>query len=316
MGHRTTEALNEEAAAWFARLQRPDLAAEERRAFDAWIDADPARAVAFARVEATWERAARLAAAPPAAARPPVSSGLISRRAAAAALFTVGAGGAALWWAQRDPAYATAVGERRTLVLADGSRVELNTASRLEVAFRRRLREVRLLDGEALFEVAKDAARPFVVHAGGAAVLAVGTAFNVRLRGLAVEVTVTEGVVAVSDPVRAGGAAARVTAGRAAVLRGGAAEVATVDGDDLARRTAWRQGMIELRGETLEQAVAEFNRYRTTKLVVADPRLAAIRVGGAFETDESEKFLAALRSGFGISTREGADGSVHLVSAA
>lgn len=313
MAPRTTEALNQEAAAWFARLQRPDLADEDRRAFDAWIDAEPARAVAYARVEATWERAERLAAAPVAAPKAGAAlSPVITRRVAAAALFAVGAGGAALWYSRRAPVYATAVGERRTLVLEDGSRVELNTASKLEVAFRRELREVRLLDGEALFEVAKDARRPFVVRAAGASVRAVGTAFNVRLRGPAVEVTVTEGVVAVSKP---DAAPARVAAGRAAVVRKGAVQVAAIESDDVARRTAWRQGLIELRGETLEQAVAEFNRYRTTKLVVADPKLAAIRVGGAFETDESEKFLAALRSGFGVSTREGADGSVYLVAA-
>jgi transmembrane sensor len=99
-------------------------------------------------------------------------------------------------------------------------------------------------------------------------------------------------------------------------VRRGAVAVAPLDQDALQRRVAWRVGVIELRGETLEQAVAEFNRYRTAKLVVADPRLAAIRVGGSFETDESEKFLAALRSGFGVSTREGADGAVYLVSAA
>jgi len=304
---------------WFARLQRPDAAAEERRAFDAWIDADPARAVAYARVEATWDRAGRLAAAPIAAspAKPPALPPMLTRRAAAAALLALGAGGAALWYARRSPVYETAVGERRTLVLQDGSRVELNTASRLQVVFRREVREVRLLAGEALFDVAKDASRPFVVRAGGTAVRAIGTVFNVRLRGPAVEVTVTEGVVAVGRPdapITAAGA--RVAAGRAAVVRKGAVQVAAVEAEDIARRTAWRQGMIELRGETLEEAVAEFNRYRTSRLVIADPRLAAIRVGGAIETGESEKFLAALRSGFGVSTRQGADGSVYLLPSA
>ena len=320
MAHRTTEALNEDAAAWFSRLQRVDLAPEERRAFDTWIDADPAHAVAYARVEATWDRAERLAASPPARTGPDrfaMLSAPMSRRAAAAALLTVGAGGMALWLKRREPVYETAVGERRTVALPDGSRVDLNTASKVRVAFGRDIREVRLLAGEALFEVAKDAARPFVVRAGDAAVRAVGTAFNVRLRGQAVEVTVTEGVVAVADRSAAERPPpARVPAGRAAIVRRGAVAVAPLDNDALQRRIAWRVGVIELRGETLGQAVAEFNRYRTAKLVLADPRLAAIRVGGTFETDESEKFLAALRSGFGVSTREGADGAVYLVSAA
>jgi len=318
MARRATEALNEDAAAWFARLQRADLAPEERRAFDAWIDADPARAVAYARVEATWDRAGRLAAAPPARTAPDraMPGALMSRRAAAAALLAVGAGGAALWWTTREPVYETAVGERRTIALPDGSRIDLNTASRAQVAFGRDFREVRLLAGEALFEVAKDPSRPFVVRAGNAAVRAVGTAFNVRLRDGAAEVTVTEGVVAVADrSAVARPAPVRIGAGRAAVVRRGAVAVSTVDRDTVQRRIAWRVGMIELRGETLEQAVAEFNRYRAGKLVVADPRLAAIRVGGTFETDESDKFLTALRSGFGVSTREGADGAVYLVPA-
>jgi transmembrane sensor len=183
---------------------------------------------------------------------------------------------------------------------------------------------VRLEGGEALFQVAKDAARPFVVHAGNASVRAVGTEFNVRMRERhVVEVTVTEGVVAVDgSPANPGTAddpatapVRKVAAGEGAMLGVGAVASLALDAESLEQRIAWRRDVIELRGETLEQAVAEFNRYRPEPLVLGDPRIGSIRVGGTFATDESAKFLDALQTGFGIKAVEGAQGRVYLVSA-
>lgn len=322
--------LTVQAAGWLSRRQRGPLPPAEQRAFDDWLDASPHHAVAYARVEATWERAQRLQAAPPVALRDHGAAarhgGTAWRRRApflAAAAVLVLAAGAALWLSMRPEVYRTGVGERRTVALADGSRVELNTASLLRVDYSERGRDVRLEAGEALFQVAKDSARPFVVHAGNAAVRAVGTAFNVRLRDReVVEVTVTEGVVAVdggaAETAAAGRAAAAprtVAAGAGAVVGQGAVATLALDADALQQRTAWRRDLIELRGETLDRAVAEFNRYRAVPLVVGDPRIASIRVGGTFATDESEKFLAALQSGFGVEAVEGARGTMYLVSA-
>jgi transmembrane sensor len=310
MADATRQAMNEEAAAWFVRLQDADVAAEAREAFDRWMD-NPAHAVAYARVEATWERTARLKAI----ANPPARSApILSRRAAAVGFLTLGAGAATAWWLTRQPTYRTEIGQRKTINLSDGSRVELNTASQLATAYARGQRDVHLLAGEAMFEVAKDAKRPFIVHAGAATVRSVGTAFNVRLRDKVVEVTVTEGLVAVNDlTVRSG--ARPLAAGNTAVVGLGSIAAQPLDEDALKRRTEWREGVIDLRGETLGEAVEEFNRYRTSKIVVGDPKLAAMRVGGTFDTSESDKFVEALKAGFGVKAVEGDGGVVYLVPA-
>lgn len=328
-----TEALNQEAADWFARLQR-DASPEAAAAFEAWV-AQPAHAVAYARVEATWERSGRLAAAIPqkqdkaAKAQP----AFVTRRMAAGvaiglALAGAAGGGVALWSSAGGERHGTRVGERRTVVLADGSRVTLNTASLIAVEFTPEGRHVRLIEGEASFDVAKDKTRPFVVEAGEAQVHAVGTAFNIRLRGEVAEVTVTEGVVAVRDRGRAAerlgvapppavrAEAPYVAAGSGVVVGAGAVAEVALDSETLRGRTLWQDGLIELNGETLEQAAAEFNRYSKRKLVVGDPRLASLRVGGAFGVDESDKFVAALQSGFGVRVVEGAGGVVYLVPGA
>jgi len=323
MAQRADNPLTGQAAEWLSRRQHGPLAPEDQRAFDAWLDASPHHAVAYARVEATWERTVRLQAAPmPETGR---RSGAARRwlPLAAAATLLLAAGGA-LWLMLQPEVHRTGVGERRTVALSDGSRVELNTASILRVDYSDRGRDVRLQSGEALFHVAKDPQRPFVVHAGNAAVRAVGTVFNVRLRDREmVEVTVTEGVVAVDErqPAPRGEAMSAppaprtVEAGKGAMVGPGAVATVSLDSEALQQRTAWRRDLIELRGETLEQAVAEFNRYRTAPLVLGDPRIASIRVGGTFATGESEKFLAALSSGFGVESMEGADGKVYLMPA-
>ncbi|ODT87145.1 FecR domain-containing protein [Phenylobacterium sp. SCN 70-31] len=311
------EALNEQAAAWFARLHSAEVTSEDRADFDLWMDA-PHNAVAYARAEATWERAQRLQATPLRAAA--VSRASIApvwtRRAAAIGVLALG--GAASWrWLNAHEVFETALGERKRATLVDGSIVELNTGSRLEVDFSGKLRAVRLIAGEALFQVAKDAERPFVVAAGDARVQAIGTAFNVRLREHLVEVTVTEGVVQIggkqAETVATPRLARKLVAGQGAVVGPGAVAEVPLNPEAMQRRVAWRDGVIELRGETLEQAVAEFNRYRTAKLVVGDPELAGVRIGGTFGVLEADKFLGALRSGFNVRTVEGAGGTIYLL---
>lgn len=324
MAERAENPLTAQAAKWLSRRQDGPLAPDVQRDFEAWLDASPHHAVAYARVEASWERARRLEAAPPSLeASPRVASWRRPWPLAAAALLLLAAG-ITSWLSLRPEIYRTDVGERRTVVLADGSHVELNTASTLRVDYSDERRDVRLQAGEALFQVAKDATRPFVVRAANASVRAVGTEFNVRMRERdVVEVTVTEGVVAVdgspANQQEADDAAVapprRITAGEGAMLGFGAVAPLALDADSLEQRIAWRRGVIELRGETLDQAVAEFNRYRSVPLVVGDPRIASIRVGGTFATSESAKFLDALQSGFGIKAVEGARGRVYLVSA-
>lgn len=322
------QAIDDQAAAYVARLAF-GVSPEERREIYAWVGADPRHAVAFARIEAAWEAAGRLRASPPSLdlaegamdvspeqARSWVDSN--RRRLMFGSLAAVSAAVAAtVGWrlASNVELHRTGLGERRQIALADGSRVTLNTASTIELAFTDRQRRVRLVKGEALFEVARDVARPFLVDAGAARFRALGTAFNVRMRPDVVELTVTEGLVGVvaqagrDEPP----AAAKVAAGGGAVVRSGAVAATALDGANLRRRTSWRDGVLEFDGESLAQAVGEFNRYRQHPIVIGDARLEALRIGGRFEVDEADKFLAALTSSFPIEAITTADGGVLLV---
>ena len=302
------EAIMEAAAALLARVQSGSAAPAE---VEAWLDADPAHAVAFARVEAAWERAERLKAMPHAAEEPAFQ--VTRRMAAGLAVGVLGLGAAGGWLMTRNPVEITARGERRTVSLPDGSRVELNTDSRIAIAYSETRRDIVLTRGEALFEVAKDPARPFVVQAGEAQVRAVGTAFNIRMREKVVELTVTEGVVAVDE--RAAAAPRQVSEGKGAVIATGAVAEVNLDPEVLRRRLLWRDGVVEFEGDTLEQAATEFNRYNDRRLVVADPQVASIRVGGRFGTHEVHRFLVALQAGFPVRAVPGEGGVTYLVHA-
>lgn len=299
--------------------------AAERQAIFEWIDADPHHAVAFARMEAAWEAGERLRASPPPIEGPDAAADTgggtrVSRRTLvggglAASIATVGA--TVAWrYASDVDLHHTRLGERRVITLADGSRIHLNTASAVEVAMRKHSRRIRLVKGEALFEVAHDPRRPFLVDAGAARLRAVGTAFNVRIRDTVVELTVTEGVVAVAEDTvdvhRPD--VSKIVAGGGAVIGSGAVAPTALDPAILRQRTAWQDGVIELDGETLAQAVAEFNRYRDPPIIIGDPRLANLRVGGRFEVDEAEKFLIAIEGSFPISVIPATDGSILLVT--
>jgi len=286
------------------------------------VAADARHAVAFARMEAAWENSERLRAAPPLLETPPAAASrapqLSRRRLAFGALAAASAAVVAtVGWRLLDNVelFRTKVGERRVVALKDGSKVTLNTASTVEVAFTDTERRVRLVRGEALFEVAHDPAKPFLVDAGSARFRALGTAFNVRLRPDVVELTVTQGVVGVA--AREGEVsvptAARIPAGGGAVVRSGAVAPTALDDQHLRQRTAWQEGVLEFDGESLAQVVGEFNRYRGQPIVIGDARLESLRIGGRFEVDEADKFLAALTSSFPIQAITTTDGGVLLV---
>jgi len=320
------QAIDDQAAAYVARLACGVSPAERHEIYE-WVGADPRHAVAFARMEAAWEASERLCAAPPSleaaaesdpVSRPGVAAGSNRRRLMFGSLAAASAAVAAtVGWRLLDNVelHRTGVGERRVITLADGSRVTLNTASTVELAFTDKARRVRLVRGEALFEVAHDASRPFLVDAGAARFRALGTAFNVRLRSDVVELTVTQGVVGVV--AEEGGVdvpvSARIAAGGGAVVRSGAVAPTALDDQRLRQRTAWQEGVLEFDGESLAQVVGEFNRYRQQPIVIGDARLESVRIGGRFEVDEADKFLAALTSSFPIEAIATDDGGVLLV---
>ncbi|HVI33750.1 FecR family protein [Phenylobacterium sp.] len=314
-----------EAAAWFARLGRQAVTTDALRAFRDWRRT-PANAQAYAEVERTWAKAGTLAQDPEIRAathaaldrrprsrtaglpRGPLAWGAAGLAALAlAAALRFGPGLAA-------PAYDTGVGEQRLVVLEDGSRVRLNTDSRVRIRFHDDRRRVELVRGQAFFEVAHDPARPFTVDAGAADVRALGTRFDVRRLDGTVQVTLVEGSVRVqADAARADdethaawtlapGQQLTVAPGRAAAPRPA----------DTAGATSWTTGRIVFRETPLAAAVAEVNRYAPHKISLEAPALAAAPVNGVFDTGDTEAFVAAASSLFGLEARRAPDGAVVL----
>lgn len=320
---KTVAQLEEEAAAWVWRLDGEALPAADRRAFDAWLKADPRNKRAFEELGGVWQSLDALAEAKrdekiatfatPASDSP--GAGWPRRRwVGAAAAATVAVAVAAGWWWTHEGAEAqvlsTAVGQHRTAMLADGSKVILNTNTILETSFVADRREIHLRKGEAHFTVAYDATRPFRVYAGNTVVQALGTAFNVRVRDARdVEVLVTEGWVKVVAP-RA--AERSLQAGQKLETADADLKVAAVSGKALANALAWRDGAIIFDGVPLSQAIAEINRYAETRFVIADPAVGELRVGGRFRTGDIDEFLHGLETALPVGTRQTEEGLVYI----
>jgi transmembrane sensor len=314
------EVVEEQAARHLVTLLHdPDPAAST--AIAEWIARDPAHAVAFARAEAAWESTERLRAipgievAPPAPRHWPLIPARPTRRhllagGAAAAASVAGLG--TFLMLDREQKYSTRVGEVRDVGLADGSLLHLNTDSQVEVQLGPHHRMLQLLRGEAYFDVAHDSSRPFDVGVPGAVVRALGTAFNIRIRDAVVELTVTKGIVGIRP---ADGTMRKVPAGGTAVIRPRAVAVTKMDQRTVDDRVAWRAGTIVLNGESVAEAVEEFNRYRSAPLVIGDQRVGRLRIGGRFKTDESASFLQALEQTLPVHIVTNDDGSVLLLYA-
>lgn len=286
----------------------PPQNAEALRLVEAMTDAEEGTANATGttgdawtqrELEAVWDAVGLLDAADFAEPRPqrdwwPLAAGM-------AAAIVLGLG---VWFfAQRPVVYETKVGQRQAVVLADGSRVTLNTGSRIEVHGRK----VDLMRGEALFEVAhKPDARPFDVHTDLAQVRVTGTRFTVRRAETGTDVNLIEGHV----EVRGQKSAAQVVileAGQAvAVDRAG--HLGPVHPADTAGVSDWLQGRLTFSGTPLKEAVAEMNRYSDRKLIVADARLAALRIDGEFEAGNTEALAQALHALYGVDTQASEDG--------
>ncbi|MBM0106976.1 FecR domain-containing protein [Steroidobacter sp. S1-65] len=199
--------------------------------------------------------------------------------------------------------YATRRGEKLDVTLPDGSAVTLNTDTDLDVAFDGRHRTVEVLRGQAFFNVAKDPLRPFIVVAGGKQIVAVGTAFDVRLDKERVEVLLVEGRVVVENVWQAGSAAPPAQTAQASIhLSPGETLVATDQevvhraAPEAQRLLKWRDGLIEFDDTSLAEAVEEFNRYSTQTIRIEDSKLAELRISGVFRTNSQRKFLEAVTS--------------------
>lgn len=321
-----------EAALWIARLHGPSRTPAMVRECLAWQAQSPAHRFAFERCTDTWQEVANLSLNAYAntwssAETAPKKRVRVTRpmQWAMTVVFLVLAAVLVLalqpWRTGEE--YATGVGEHRVVMLADGSRMSLNTATKVRVRLSSSQRLVEVEAGEALFEVAKDTSRPFLVTAGGTEVKATGTAFLVRLQSSSqeasssLEVTLIEGQVVLRPKAGLVGASAGagsvvMTAGERVRVDGALADPRTskarVERPGLNRAMAWTRVEASFDDVSIHEAVAEMNRYSSKPIVIVDAdRLKALRVSGLFRTGDSARFARAVGALHGLDVREQSD---------
>jgi transmembrane sensor len=307
--------------------------------FAAWLGQRSAHRIAYLRLDAAWNHAARMKALgarvpsgviPPrrswgdtrfprglrgdsvqARDEEPIATSREKRRWVSARLFVAAAAacvlvvlvGADVHTAGFVPGgdrYITPVGGIDNVRLADGSRVTLNTDTSIRVILTAQERRVQLERGEAFFEVAKDKARPFIVYVGHKRVMAVGTQFAVRRNDSDIQVVVTEGRVSLAEtrsPIY-------LQAGDIARTSKSEVLVRTNATSEAEKLLSWRRKYVVFDNTALADAVAEFNRYNTRKILIGDPAIAAIRIGGNFRATNTDGFIWLLQSGFPISVEQ------------
>ncbi|MDQ1091379.1 transmembrane sensor [Xanthomonas sacchari] len=326
------------AAAWLARRDRGDWTDARQARLDAWLAASTAHRVAFLRLQAAWQESGRLqalgagqrdeqvpergrwqglggrsAVAPAATAAPDLGDLRFAPRPRArprrrwpaalaaallcAAVLALGGRHAA---EPAPTAYASVTGQLRPVALADGSQATLSSDSRIAVALSRAQRHIDLQRGEAFFAVSKDPGRPFVVASGARQVVAVGTRFAVRRDADALRVVVTEGTVRLESAGAPQAPPLLLHAGSIAQAGPHGVLVRRVALAEAERMLDWRSGYLSFDDTPLQAAVAEFNRYNTVKLQVADAGAAALRVGGNVRWSNVDAFVRLLEQGFPI----------------
>ncbi len=349
------KAIEEEAAEWLIKLDGDRApSAKELESLREWLARSPVHREQLDSLAELWgkmnvltELAVPLTQAEGSEKRSLIASfrHAIPRFARAGfmtAAFILVVGITATFWSRGDQflssngLYATAIGQQYSTTLADGSVVMLNTNSQFKVDYDNAYRNIRLLQGEAHFTVAKNAARPFRVYAGNGRVQAVGTAFSVYLKENTVDVTVTEGEVVLAsfnrlstdrlpqqgvpagtdqssgsnaiDHIGAVDLLGTIKAGESATIRSaldsGAVStinaIETVEPQEMAKRLSWREGVLTFTGDALEVVVEEISRYTTVSIEFSDPDVRAIRIGGRFPIGETDAMFAALEANFGL----------------
>lgn len=335
--------IEHNAAAWLASRDAGNWTEQEHSALEAWLSEDVANRVAFVRLSSTWAETGRLATLGAGTAhdnvpgrgewahslffkasaddtcnevaparrtthrtrhkRWPMAVGV-----AASLLFVIMIATSVVWLKSQHVergAWQTAVGAQKIVQLADGSTVTLSSDTELRMALSRDQRDLDLVHGEAFFDVAKDRARPFVVHVNGRRVVAVGTRFSVRRDGEStLRVVVTQGLVQLRSGHDSNQIIEDLPVG----------SIATVNGDHIAVRhlplaqareyLSWRSGYVVFRDTPLADAVAEFNRYNRQKIVITDPTLDNLRVGGNFRVDNGGAFVRLLQQVLPVRARQ------------
>lgn len=320
----------EEAAAWFARLNTRSISAAALEEFRIWRQT-PGNREAYAAIEALWRKGGTLKGDPDMDAA--VSAAFARTRRAnpwqrilaalrsrpltsfGAAVVAAVAVFAGVQIIDARSVYSTGVGEQRLVRLEDGSRVRLDTQTRLKAHFSSGVRRVELDRGQAFFEVAHDAGRPFIVDAGQTDVRAIGTRFDVRRDDGRVRVTLVEGAV----EVRAAEPSNDAAPDRSWTLKPGeqlttGSQPAVKTAVDVAAATSWTTGRITFHAVPLTAAIAEVNRYSKQKIELDAADVGAIPVTGVFDSGDTDAFVAAVSDLHGLRAIRQADGAIHLTA--
>ncbi|QXI48734.1 FecR family protein [Pseudomonas anuradhapurensis] len=314
-----SETVREQAAAWFARVQDAPRDAGLQVQLRAWLEADRQHRDEYEQLARLWHAAdfiprQRLEALARPAPVPQLPRRRLVRMALAATLGAVAVGlGWGGWQYQQlnhQGSLQTAFNERRQVELPDGSYLELNGSSHVQVAFSAGQRHVRLMAGEVMFTVAHDSGRPFVVATAQGRVTVTGTRFDVRQDTASTRVAVEQGSVRVQGK---GASLAQLTAGQGSHIDA-QGQVAAPYAVNAAALTAWRQGKLVFDNATLADVVAEVSRYRSQPLRVAPGKVAQLRLSSTFRTDDSDALLRALPSILPVAIKAHADGSSEIIA--
>lgn len=327
------EQICHEACEWFVEFRAGEPDEPTRKAFHAWLQASPAHMAAYFDVTASWtetgsrqlaeqwpmERlvaeagqdpdvvvphpaslhvtAASAQGKPSSAGDQQAVRGVSRRRMWVRALAACGVASVCLGfgatWLNGVLGYSTGVGEQRSLLLADGSTVSLNSRSRIRVHYSTRERAIELVQGQALFSVARDPTRAFIVHTGTAEVRAVGTAFDIYQKADGTTVTVLEGRVAVRD---VNTAVSGTTLGEGQQVTLGPGSASPPAAANLPQVTAWTHRQLIFDSTPLAQVAREFNRYNVRQLEIGDRELNALEIDGVFSSTDPAALLRFLRS--------------------
>lgn len=317
----------DEAEHWFARLLDERCSPEERAAFERWRNADPSHASAFRELELVWKRSEEAARNPAvmAAARRALRKEPETRTpwrwllpAMAASLAVLVAAIALPRWLSppADPAgmlYSTMAGQQRTVQLADGSSILLDTDSEISVRYSSRTRRVDLLHGRAQFSVQGNHAWPFVVHSGNGTVTAVGTQFQVRLNEDSTDVDLLKGKLAIATQAPDGTAHLASLIGGESLTFDESGRITPVHSLDTQQTQGWTQGKLFVHDWRLPQLLLEMNRYSQTKLSIGDPSLQNVHISGIFRTNDQQTFLQLLQQGWAIRAKRVSDRQIVLL---
>jgi transmembrane sensor len=303
-------AIEAQAADWLARKQFWSWNEADDAQLDAWLAQSPAHEIAFWRLQGALARTERLTALRP--SRPPRRWLPVLPRVAVAVLMIAALVGAYSLYTPKPKGtpYATSVGGHETIVLADGSRIDLNTDTAIRVSETSGERRIDLEKGEAYFQVVHDASRPLVVISGDGRVTDLGTKFSVRREPDRLVVAVVEGRVnygapRVAQPVL-------LTAGDTMIASANRVTVARKSQHELANELGWRRGIVVFNGTPLADAVREINRYNSRKIALADPKLANVKLTATVSANDPQQFIRMTEYLLGLRA-EKADSKFHLL---